>query len=216
MTKLPDKTRKGELAGTRLAIEAALAATPQRLEKQSPVRNSGPEIVDVLRVCAVHDKPYFAVYLRSPIGRFKLIKTSKVRSQSSGGPGEAGAGRAVSIKAEDIEEGPGETCAWCGAGPKFSSSGQRFSTVACFCGEAVCTGRMRGNVFKCRDSCGFSSPIASHCIPSKGTVRKDAAPKPVGDGSAARPSSSAGSLPANSNQSLRLPPGSSMVKKGGK
>jgi hypothetical protein len=72
MTNFLDKKSKGELTGARRTVEAALAATPQRMGKQPLVKTSGPEIIDVPRVCAVHDKPYFASYARGRNGLFSF------------------------------------------------------------------------------------------------------------------------------------------------
>ncbi len=105
-------------------------------------------------VCAVHDRPYQLIFVRQPSGRLRLMESVR-------GSGDA---RAASpnmrtplaqqiISMSDLENGPW-CCAWCQNGS--------FHFCGSDCGALVCGGRMRGNLFVCRDSCGaqwIGSPL---------------------------------------------------------
>jgi hypothetical protein len=176
----------------RRKIEAAVALARQRGAGPAPAPAAG-QVVDVERVCAVHDKPFIASYVRGADGPLRFTKSFKVKAEA-GGNGSASGTSLQSIPPREFShEGPGEICAWCGAGPGFLS-GRRFSAVACSqCGGAVCVGRTEDRFFRCRASCGGAGWLGDEAVESKGSTRKEANPRPTGpSGSAGAPDRSAG------------------------
>jgi hypothetical protein len=100
------------------------------------------EIVDLLRICAVHDKPYTARYIAGADGRFHYSQTIRVTEalylgQYADGHNHAG------LDDCDLAE---ECCPWCG--------GHGFGSVLCRkCGREICYGKTTGRYFRCRESC---------------------------------------------------------------
>jgi hypothetical protein len=94
-------------------------------------------------VCAIHDKPYQMVFEREASGRYRWVASIKLIEQGA----RSGSGRGGAAALQDIlvEHLPSETpCAWCG----------NSSFHHCRCNSLVCGGRMRGETFVCRTSCG--------------------------------------------------------------
>ena len=116
---------------------------PVMVPERSVLAASGPgQIVDLPRICAVHDKAYAARYVRQHDGRFRLgcmigVTEALYLRQY------AGNGNAASVPNDDIAE---ETCPMCGACGHGS--------VLCGgCKAEVCFGRTAGRYFRCRPSC---------------------------------------------------------------
>jgi hypothetical protein len=160
------------------------------------------QIVDVPRICAVHDKAYLASYVRGVNGLFQFSKTIKPNSLPVGA-GNSGAGpEPETVKIDP--DGPEEICAWCGAGPGVVS-GKRYETILCnHCEAYICTGRTKDNFFRCRKSCGASGQIGDRWVDTKGSTRKEPDTKPatppgrLASGAAALGGSNPLRLPASS------------------
>lgn len=107
------------------------------------------EVLDLPRVCALHDKPYSARYIRGRNGHFHYAQTVRVTealylSQYA----ECGNTR-QELPGDDLCD---ETCPWCGA------SG--FGAVRCGrCKTDICYGRTVSGYFRCRSSCGHEGKI---------------------------------------------------------
>jgi hypothetical protein len=134
-------------------IDAALERLRNgvRRAEASPLRKEeiAPEVVDLQRVCAVHDKPYAARYVRGRDGRYRYAQSIRVTESLY---------RAQYAESERLSVDTGfageETCAWCGA------SG--FAAVRCTgCGTDVCYGKTVARYFRCRRSCGHEGKLVS-------------------------------------------------------
>ena len=108
-----------------------------------------PEVFDLFCVCAVHDKPYTLRFERQASGLLCFKESIKGKPASS--PDNARAGdKGWTLRLDYFENLAHAVtpCAWCGNGC-FGHCSQN-------CGALVCCGRMRGNTFHCRKSCGAS------------------------------------------------------------
>jgi len=197
MTNLLDKKGKGTLTDARRTVQAALAATPQRMGKPS-AQNPAPEIQELHCICAVHDKPYVLRFKRQADRSLLLLESVKVQPAKATPSGEALAGRTVAVKLSinDIGEDTSLPCAWCGNGGINYCLGN--------CNAVVCGGLTVGDVFHCRKSCGASwTGVPLQELPGQMKAKPHTPPM--------RPA------PPASPERLRLPPpGSSLVKKSGK
>jgi hypothetical protein len=103
----------------------------------------GPgDVVDLPRVCAVHDKPYDARYIMGADGRFRHAQTIQLTRALWRGQYEGNENRCV-VDTADIDD---ESCAWCGAHG-------RGGVLCPSCNAEVCRGRMAEKYFRCRASC---------------------------------------------------------------
>lgn len=150
----------GELA--RRKIDQALELVGKALESQappgkSPVIRTEPvvvvpeahvEIVDLARVCAVHDRPYAARYQRID-GRFRLAQTFIVTDMMWQAQYSNQYDRKFArVSGRDLGD---EHCPWCGAHSTFlGHPGPVYCTE---CTARVCYGRTVDNYFRCRASC---------------------------------------------------------------
>lgn len=111
----------------------------------------GGEVVDLPRVCAVHDRPYAARYIAGTDGRFRYAQTIRVTEALYLGQYADGINQTRLVNGGDLGD---ETCPWCGA------SG--FGSVRCgTCGKEICYGKTTGRYFRCRDSCGGQGTMVS-------------------------------------------------------
>jgi hypothetical protein len=111
----------------------------------------GGEVVDLPRVCAVHDRPYAARYVAGTDGRFRHAQTIKVTEALYLGQYADGINQTRLVNSGDLGD---ETCPWCGA------SG--FGSVRCgTCNREICYGKTVGRHFRCRDSCGGQGTMVS-------------------------------------------------------
>ena len=109
-----------------------------------PVRVSIGEVIDLPRICAVHDRPYVARYIAGKDGRFHYAQTIRVTEALYQGQYAEGVHQTLTSGAVDSTD---ETCPWCG--------GHGFASILCKkCGEEICYGRTVGRYFRCRSSCG--------------------------------------------------------------
>ena len=141
---------------SRQARAAALALLrPRELETRPPVVAGPPpvalakagEIVDLPRICALHDRPYAARYIRDADGVFRrgpmIEVTEAIYLRQYAGSGV----RRLAVPAGNIRFVE-ETCPWCGA------SG--VGAVLCGgCRHEICYGKMAARFFRCRPSCGW-------------------------------------------------------------
>jgi hypothetical protein len=113
---------------------------PARVPLAAPV--AAGDVVDLPRICAVHDRPFTARYVMGNDRRFHHTQAIQVSARLWRGQ-YAGNGDRVTVDPRDIAE---EECPWCGA---FG--------LAVLCGKCraeVCHGRTAGDYFRCRKSCG--------------------------------------------------------------
>jgi hypothetical protein len=131
-------------------IEAAREQPYQILPPRQSRTGSGA-VLDMPRVCAVHDRLYVSRYVQSVDGFFHYGQGIRITSKSSDqyGPDMDDPG---SFPSSDLDD---EICPWCGA------SG--LGAVLCLrCKADVCYGRtISDTVFHCRESCGHSGRITS-------------------------------------------------------
>jgi hypothetical protein len=125
------------------AVPRVDVVKPVVMPQRTAELTTGPgQIVDLPRVCAVHDRPYAARYIRGDDGRFHLGSmiaiTEAIYMRQYAGNGNAGA-----VSSDAIGE---ETCPLCGA---FGHG----SVLCSDCKKEVCYGRTSGRYFRCRESC---------------------------------------------------------------
>jgi len=136
----PRELRRPDVYETR-PIERTRAHTP------AP---AAVEIVDLLRICAVHDKPYTARYIAGSDGRFHYSQTVRVTEalyleQYADSLSKAGL--------DDCHLAE-EFCPWCG--------GHGLGSVLCgTCHREICYGKTTGRYFRCRDSCGAQGALVT-------------------------------------------------------
>jgi hypothetical protein len=140
----------------------------QPLVSYEPSRASG-EIIDLPRVCSVHDRPYVARYLRDSNGLFRYAQTIRMTERLCE-QYAAHVNERFTLPSGDLHE---ETCPWCGA------SG--FGSVLCGrCHVEVCYGRTDARKhFHCRESCGAEGVLAFRERVMRGllpSMRPDSAP----------------------------------------
>ena len=119
----------------------------------------GYQVVDLPRVCALHDKPYVARYIADEAGiRFRHTQTIRVTQQLYESQYEEGG--VCFIPACDLGE---ESCAWCG--------GHGVGSVLCGkCRKEVCYGKTVERHFRCRPSCGGEGKIVTDIRPVGGLI----------------------------------------------
>lgn len=136
-----------------------------------------PEIFELYCFCAVYDKPYTLRFERQASGLLRFKESIKGKPPSLPDNARAG-GKGWTLRMDYFEdwEGVNTPCAWCGNGS--------FGHCSLHCGALVCCGRMSGNTFHCRPSCGASwvgvpmrevqgsgeETRRSAAVPSRGTL----------------------------------------------
>jgi len=154
-------SRKVDAALAKLRQAGALEEVrrPEKLETRrgqmlAPRAPISGEVVDLPRMCAVHDKPYVARYVMSAGGRFHYAQTIKV-TQDLWSEQYQGNENARSVPSTQLGD---EGCPWCGA----HSVGWIGPVICSKCGAKVCFGRTARNYFRCRPSCnkeGYLRPV---------------------------------------------------------
>jgi hypothetical protein len=106
---------------------------------------AGGVVVDLPRICAVHDKPYAARYVTGADGRSHYSQSIQITESLWEGQyrGEQ------NIRFIPVEQLGDESCPWCGA----HSVGWTGPVSCTKCGAKVCFGRTAKNYFRCRPSC---------------------------------------------------------------
>jgi hypothetical protein len=146
------------------------------------------EFFEQLCVCAVEDREFMVRYVRQPNGLFRA--TESVKIHAGGGSGK-GSTRPTLVLSIDKIEGGHTACPWCGNGGHYH----------CDCGGVVCGGKLIGQLFTCRASCGEKWIIGSPVTEIKGT--KPQQERHESKAPARRASASSGSSqPANENRLL--------------
>jgi hypothetical protein len=138
------------LARLRQSGEIVTTNSAQRIVVPPPSPASGA-IIDLPRICAVHDKPYTARYIADRKGKFHYGQSIRVDEKRICQQYEANLGNVLTLPAHDADY---ETCPWCGA--------YGFGSIRCdSCRTEVCYGRTHGNDFHCRPSCGSGGRLSS-------------------------------------------------------
>ena len=163
LTKVSEARRKMDEAlatlrgETSLVIEAEREWRHQIISPRSSQTGAGA-VLDMPRVCAVHDRLYVSRYVQAADGFFHYGQgiriTTKSSDQYSSDRQDQG-----SLQPSDLED---ETCPWCG------SAG--FGAILCiYCNAEVCRGRTISNtMFHCRESCGHSGRLDNKPRPLRG------------------------------------------------
>jgi len=116
------------------------------------------EVVDLPRVCAVHDKPYAARYVTGADGRFRYAQTIKVTEALYLEQYADSRNETRLVNSADLAE---ECCPWCG--------GHGFGSVRCgTCAREICYGKTTGRYFRCRDSCGGQGTMVTEFRTNEG------------------------------------------------
>lgn len=140
-------------------IGAALAVIRQG---EAVLRPPAPEIFDLYCSCAVYDKLYTLRFTRQASGLLGF--TASIKDHPSTLPDNARGGGIGWTLRLDYFETTAAPCAWCGD-RSFHHCGN--------CGALVCGGRMNGNTFHCRKSCG-ASWIGVPLREVKGSMKREA------------------------------------------
>ena len=137
-----------------LIIQEPAASPPQQTPRHPPwtallrclVKTD--DVLDVLRACCVHDRPYASRYILRSNGTWEYqgpIQVNKLRYrlqyEESGSP--------LELPNQYLDQ---EECAWCGS----------VNMGAIFCGLCktfVCYGKTVHNAFRCRPSCGAEGQL---------------------------------------------------------
>ncbi len=114
------------------------------------------EIIEQLFVCAVEDREFIVRYVRQPNGLFRAVESVKIHA---GGGSAKGSTRPTLVLSTDQIEGSHTACPWCGNSGHYH----------CHCGGVVCGGKLIGQLFTCRASCGDKWIIGSPVTEIKGT-----------------------------------------------
>jgi hypothetical protein len=122
-----------------------------------------PETFDLFCFCAVHDKPYTLRFERQPSGLVRFKESMKSKPSSLPDNARAGSGGGWTMHQLKYFENAATPCAWCG--------NKDFHYCALDCGALVCGGRMKGNTFHCRESCG-ASWVGVPMLEVRGTVNR--------------------------------------------
>jgi hypothetical protein len=108
------------------------------------------EVVDLLRVCAVHDRPYIARYIKAPDGRYHYSQTIQVTNRSHREQYKATSTGILVASTDLVGE---ESCAWCRA--RGDEVGGSKSVLCHGCHVEICFGRTTADgYFHCRPNCG--------------------------------------------------------------
>ncbi len=120
----------------------------QRIDAAFELMRKEAEKFELACVCAI-DRPYKLRFERKSSGLFGLVESVKVESAAKQDHPSADTKdwflEAARLPLSQLEKGA-FPCAWCGD--------RSFHHCAQNCGTLVCGGRMQGDVFHCRPSCG--------------------------------------------------------------
>ena len=144
------------------------------------------EFFEQLCVCAVEDRAFIVRYVQQPNGLFRAIESVKIHA--GGGSGKGGTRPTLVLSTGKIE-GSHTACPWCGNSGHYH----------CDCGGVVCGGKLIGQLFTCRASCGAKWIIGSPVTEIKGTKPQQERQESKAPPRRASPSS-ASSKPAHENR----------------
>jgi hypothetical protein len=108
-----------------------------------PAACAAPVMLVERCACAIYDLEWLMHFERQASGLYRAVDSTRIHGGHGSGPGAAQS-RVLSV---DKIEGRYKPCPWCG-GDKAAQ------LYHCHCGVPVCGGRVKGNLFICRDSCG--------------------------------------------------------------
>ncbi len=128
----------------------------------APERTRAGDVVDLPRICAVHDKPYVARYIAGRDGRFHHAQTFRVTQDLWEGQYQ-GNENVRPFPSGDLGD---EGCPWCGA----HSMGWTGPVNCTRCGAKVCFGRTAKNYFRCRPSCNEEGYLKACNVRQSGVV----------------------------------------------
>jgi hypothetical protein len=122
-----------------------------------PSRMNAVDVIDLPRLCSVHDRFYVARYVRGSGGRFGHAQTFRM-TEALRDQYESGAKSPDTMASANCAE---EACAWCGA--------HGLGAVRCgTCRVEVCYGRTVGKYFQCTKRCGGKGKMKSSQREQKG------------------------------------------------
>jgi hypothetical protein len=130
-----------------LVVKQAARLPAVTTAKAEVISSGAGDVIDLPRICAVHDKPYAARYVRGNDGVFRHAQTIRVTETL----GEQYTGNGIGLSSKYWQE---ESCPWCGAHGSGSIQCGR-------CRYEICHGKTQGKFFRCRNSCGSSGNIVS-------------------------------------------------------
>jgi len=133
----------------RLMTPVPISNPPANRPPAAPAKQGAKDVIDVVRICAVHDKPYASRYVLGTDGRFRYagpiqVTKSLYRLQYED------SGDIKVVPSVDIDV---ETCAWCAASGRGAIRCGR-------CRQLICRGKTVHKRFRCRESCGREGDLA--------------------------------------------------------
>lgn len=156
LTKVSEARRKMDEALATLRGEArpvieAARERPQQIISPRQSQKGAGAVLDLPRVCAVHDRLYVSRYVQAVDGFYHYGQGIRITTKSSDQYG-SDAQDPGSLPSTDLED---ETCPWCGA------SG--LGAILCgVCKAEVCYGRtISQTFFHCRETCPGSGRLVS-------------------------------------------------------
>lgn len=136
--------------------EAIETGRGQGAVSYAPLR-AGGQVVDLPRICAVHNKPSAARYISGEDGRFHYSQSIRV-TEALYLEQYADSLNHTSLHSSELAE---EFCPWCG--------GHGFGSVRCGrCGKEICYGKTTGRYFRCRDFCGGQGTMVTQSRMNEG------------------------------------------------
>jgi len=165
-------------------IETALAIG----EKYGVVRrpDTRNDLVAMSRMCAVHGRPWMAIYAPKANGHYKLAECARIDGASAGG----GTAKQIPLNLIDGRWLHREKCPWCGADGEIIHCGG--------CKGFVCNGRVRGDSFRCHEACGFRGTLSGSYSSFTGVSQ----PSPAASRAAHMPGAAPAALPVASRAQL--------------
>jgi hypothetical protein len=132
-------------------------ARPDEAETRVVAPAEAGTIIDLPRICAVHDKPYASRYIRDRNGRFRYAQAIRITERLC----DQYDGHLHDVRMLPREDCQDETCPWCGA--------YGFGSILCgACNAEICYGRSNGRYFRCRPSCGDEGLMEASQKPMRG------------------------------------------------
>jgi hypothetical protein len=154
----PIENKLAELRRCQLARQQRETVQPSQGSSRSMLSGdaSRGEVIELLRVCAVHDRPYLARYIKGADGRFHYAQSVKLSHQSYRDQYED---NPDGVEVHTSQLTGYESCAWCRADGE--QLGQKIGVRCGGCGSVVCFGRTvsAGRYFYCRSSCGSEGQL---------------------------------------------------------
>jgi hypothetical protein len=147
----PSKNRIVELRRCQLARQQAGTAkeVEARFQDHLVKHFRVGEVVDLLRVCAVYDRPYIARYIKGMDGCYHYSQTIQITKRSHREQYKDPS-KGILVRSSDLAGE--ESCAWCRA--RGEEVGGSKSVLCAGCHMEICFGRTTADgYFHCRPSC---------------------------------------------------------------